>query len=120
MWKFDSFLSRFSLGSKTSRIFLNKDGSVLTWNDRMEEIEGYKSHEIVGKKFNHFFSTSDNSSQSFEKILDVTSRKGKSKHTGIHFRKDGSIWRGTIVLQVIRDEAKAVIGFDMLAKARRR
>jgi PAS domain S-box-containing protein len=118
MWTFETILSKYF--PKTSRIFLNKDGSVLTWNASMEEIEGYKPHEIVGKKFNHFFSSTNSSSQSFEKMLELTSKRGKSKHSGIHFRKDGSIIRGSITLQAIRDEAKTVIGFDLIAKAKHR
>lgn len=82
----------------------------------MEEFEGYKESEIVGKKFNTFFSPVDTSPGSFEKILTSASRKGRSKHYGLHFRKDGSVVRGTIVLTAIKDEKKDIIGYDMLAR----
>jgi PAS domain S-box-containing protein len=116
MWTLKTILSKFT--PKSSNIFLNKDGSILTWNPGMEDIEGYTANEIVGKKFNVFFSPT-NSSYALESLLNITSKKGRSKLSGIHFRKDGSIYRGSITLKAIRDEEKSLIGFDLYAKARK-
>jgi PAS domain S-box-containing protein len=112
----NNLFSKILPTSKTPSIFLNRDGSVLTWNSKMEEFEGYKENEIVGKKFNTFFSSVDSNPGSFEKILINTSEKGKTKHSGLHFRKDGSVVRGSIILTAIRDEKKETIGFGMSAK----
>jgi len=110
---FASIFSKIFFPSKISRISLNKDGSVLTWNDQMEAVEGYKASEVLGKKISYFFSSLDTGKQSMEKMLRVTLKKGTSKHRGIYFRRDGSIFRGSIILKAVRNANKEVIGFDM-------
>jgi PAS domain S-box-containing protein len=110
---FASIFSKIFSPSKISRISLNKDGSVLTWNDQMEQVEGYKATEVLGKKISYFFSSLDTGKQSMERMLKVTLKKGISKHRGIHFRKDGSIFRGSIILKAVMNEKKELIGFDM-------
>jgi PAS domain S-box-containing protein len=106
-------ISGFFPGYKSPQIFLNRDGSILTWNNDMEILEGYKAHEIVGKKLTAFFSSMDASPDSLEKMLNLTMKKGRSRHSGIHFRKDGTIFKGKISLSAIKDEKKEIIGFDL-------
>lgn len=104
------------IASPASSILLKRDGTVISWNIDFEKIEGYSASEVIGKKFTHFFSSLDTSPNAFEKIIRQTIQKGKTKYKGIHFKKDGSILRGYIILKTLRDEARNIIGFHLFVE----
>jgi len=52
-------------------ILMNLDGTLLSWNQGVEKIKGYKEHEILGKNFRIFYLPSDREAELPEKLLEL-------------------------------------------------
>ena len=97
-------------------ILLDTDGTILTWNRGVEQIKGYKEHEIIGQNFSIFYMPSDRQAGLPEQLLDLARTEGRARHIGRRVRKDGSIFFGSIVITAIHDENDEVIGFTKLTR----
>lgn len=97
-------------------ILLDTDGTILTWNQGVEKIKGYKEHEIVGQNFSIFYLPADRQAGLPKQLIDLATREGRARHIGRRLRKDGSIFWGSIVITAIHDEQGNVIGFTKLTR----
>lgn len=97
-------------------ILLDRDGTILTWNKGVEQIKGYKEHEILGQNFNIFYLPDDRQARLPEKLIALAVAEGRARHVGRRVRKDGSIFWGSIVITAIHDENNEVIGFTKLTR----
>jgi PAS domain S-box-containing protein len=97
-------------------ILLDIDGTILTWNKGVEQIKGYKEHEIVGQNFRIFYLPEDRQARLPEKLIDLAVREGRAKHIGRRVRRDGSIFWGSILITAIHDEHGGVVGFTKLTR----
>ena len=97
-------------------ILLDVDGTILSWNKGVEQIKGYKEHEILGQNFRIFYLPADRQAGLPEKLLDLAKREGRARHIGRRVRKDGSTFWGSIVITSLHDEKGAVVGFTKLTK----
>src|ERR1041385_7199841 len=85
-------------------ILLDIDGTILTWNQGVEKIKGYKEHEIVGQNFNIFYLPGDRQHKLPEKLLDIAKREGRAQYTGRRVRKDGTTFWGSMLITALHDE----------------
>lgn len=97
-------------------ILLDKDGTILTWNKGVEQIKGYKEHEIIGQNFRIFYLPEDRQAKLPEKLIDLAVKEGQARHVGRRVRKDGTIFWGSILITAIHDENNEVIGFTKLTR----
>ena len=97
-------------------ILLDLDGTILTWNKGVEQIKGYKAHEIIGQNFRIFYMPRDRQENLPEKLLDLARLEGRARHVGRRVRKDGSIFWGSILITAIHDEDNNVLGFTKLTR----
>ena len=90
---------------------LDSDGFVASWNAGAERIKGYRSTEIIGQHFSRFFTREDIAGRVPERSLDLARTNGRHEVEGWRVRKDGGRFWANAVLQAIRDEHGALIGF---------
>lgn len=97
-------------------ILLDKNGTILTWNQGVEKIKGYAAHEIIGQNFNIFYLPQDRQAGLSNQLLDLARKEGRAKHIGRRLRKDGTIFWGSITITAIHDENNEVVGFTKLTR----
>jgi PAS domain S-box-containing protein len=95
---------------------LDPEGFVTTWNVGAERIKGYKAAEIVGQHFSRFFTNSDQERGLPEKILQAARTSGRYESEGWRVRKDGGQFWANAIVQPIRDDDGALIGFAKITR----
>jgi PAS domain S-box-containing protein len=97
-------------------ILLSVDGIIENWNVGAEKIKGYAASEVIGKKFDLFYTEEARNDKLPDKLLNVAREKGKATHEGWRVRKDGSKFWGTIVITALHGKDGKVIGFSKVTR----
>jgi PAS domain S-box-containing protein len=97
-------------------ILLDKEGTIINWNQGAEKIKGYTDKEIVGKNFRIFYLSEDRESRLPEKLISEALKNGRAVHEGWRIRKDGSRFWGSITITALHDEYDQVIGFVKMTR----
>lgn len=97
-------------------ILLNVDGVIENWNTGAEKIKGYTSSEILGKKFEIFYTTEDRENGLPGKLLAIARETGRSTHEGWRIRKDGTRFWGSITITALHNKEGEVIGFSKVTR----
>jgi len=95
---------------------LDPDGHVSNWNVGAERIKGYRPEEIIGAHFSRFYAEEDRLNGEPEKALATAVGEGRFEKEGWRVRKDGSRFRANVVIQPIRDDTGAVLGFAKVTR----
>ena len=95
---------------------LDPEGFVASWNAGAEHIKGYKPVEIIGQHFSRFFTPEDRASGLPEKILKDARATGRHEAEGWRVRKDGCRFWANAILQPVRNEQGALIGFAKITR----
>ena len=95
---------------------LDPDGFVTTWNSGAERIKGYKAVEIIGQHFSRFFTPEDRASGLPERILEAARSIGRYEGEGWRVRKDGTRFCANGIIQPVRDEKGALVGFAKVTR----
>jgi PAS domain S-box-containing protein len=90
---------------------LDPNGIVVTWNSGAENIKGYQAAEIIGRYFSVFYNDEDRLADVPARALAVAKEQGKWQAEGWRNRKDGSVFWASEVIDAVRDEQGALIGF---------
>ena len=96
--------------------FMNQNGVIQSWNSGAEHIKGYKSHEIIGKNFSQFYTSSDLEKKHPENELKMALEFGRYEEEGWRVRKDGSTFWANIVLTPLFDLNGQHIGFSKVTR----
>lgn len=97
-------------------ILLSSEGIIENWNTGAEHIKGYKSEEIIGKKFEIFYGLEDRERKLPQQLLQEARENGKAMHEGWRVRKDGSKFWGTIVITALHNKSGDIIGFSKVTR----
>ncbi|MEI9918496.1 MAG: PAS domain S-box protein [Bacteroidota bacterium] len=97
-------------------ILLDAEGYITEWNKGAEKIKGYKASEVIGKKFEIFYTEPDRQSGLPYHLLKLASMQGSVSHEGWRVRKDGTRFWGSVVITVMHDEEGKVIGFSKVTR----
>ncbi|SFH73855.1 PAS domain S-box-containing protein [Bradyrhizobium sp. Gha] len=95
---------------------LDIGGVVRTWNKGAERLKGYAAEEIIGKHFSTFYTPEDRDKGLPERVLATTAETGRFASEGWRVRKDGTRFWALVVLDAIRDEEGALIGFAKVTR----
>jgi PAS domain S-box-containing protein len=95
---------------------ITRDGRVATWNSGARRLKGYAADEIIGEPFSRFFTSEDQQDGLPQRILDTAARTGRHETEGWRVRKDGSRFWALAVVDAIRDERGALIGFAKVTR----
>ncbi len=95
---------------------LDPEGRIVTWNSGAERLKGYSSQEIIGEHFSRFFSQEDRDAGLPGAALATAAREGRFEAEGWRLRKDGSRFWAHAILDAIRGEDRAIIGFAKITR----
>ncbi|WP_136682309.1 EAL domain-containing protein [Falsirhodobacter xinxiangensis] len=90
---------------------LDPSGNVANWNAGAERNKGYTAEEIVGENFSRFFSAEDRLARLPERALETALRQGKFQAEGWRYRKDGSRFWASVLVEPIHGDDGAHLGF---------
>ncbi|MBK8364296.1 MAG: PAS domain S-box protein [Bacteroidetes bacterium] len=97
-------------------ILLDINGIIQNWNAGAERIKGYRSDEVIGKKFELFYTPEDLNSKMPDRLLNYAKEHGKAVQEGWRVRKDGTRFWGTIVITALHNKENEVIGFSKVTR----
>ena len=104
-------------GIKDYSIFmLDASGTVVTWNDGGELIQGYSSGEIIGKHFSLFYTTDDLLIKKPELELQIASTTGSYREEGWRVRKGGSVFWASVVITALLNDRNILVGFSKIVR----
>nr|QQZ49768.1 PAS domain S-box protein [Phenylobacterium glaciei] len=95
---------------------LDPDGQVTNWNAGAERIKGYRADEIVGQHFSRFYTDEDRAAGGPQRALATAAAEGRYEHEGWRLRKDGTQFWAHVIIDPIRDDGGAVIGFAKITR----
>jgi PAS domain S-box-containing protein len=95
---------------------LDATGRIVTWNAGAERYKGYKAGEIVGQHFSRFFTDEDRAADLPARALRIAAREGRFENEGWRVRKDGTRFWAHVVLDPIRGDDGALIGFAKITR----
>jgi PAS domain S-box-containing protein len=95
---------------------LSPEGHVTNWNFGAERIKGYSADEIVGEHFSRFYTPEDVEKGLPFAALEKARSDGRYESEGWRMRKDGTKFWASAVIDAIRDENGALIGFAKITR----
>ena len=95
---------------------LDPEGNITNWNLGAQRIKGYTPEEIIGKHFSQFYTDEDRSNGEPRRTLETAKRDGKFEKEAWRVRKDGSRFWAHVVIDPLRDETGALIGFAKITR----
>ncbi len=95
---------------------LDPAGIITTWNAGAQRIKGYAPSEVIGRHFSIFFERADAQAGMPQRSLDIAEREGRFEGQGWRVRKDGSRFLVHVVIDPIRNDAGAIIGFAKITR----
>jgi PAS domain S-box-containing protein len=95
---------------------LDRTGIITTWNAGAQRIKGYEPAEVIGKHFSIFFQPEDAQNGIPQRALDTVVAEGRYEGQGWRLRKDGSRFMAHVVVDPIKDEQGALIGFAKITR----
>ncbi len=95
---------------------LDPTGRVSNWNAGAERIKGYAAAEIVGQNFSKFYTAEDRDAGEPQRALAVASSVGRFEKEGWRVRKNGERFWAHVVIDAIRGEDGALLGFAKVTR----
>ena len=95
---------------------LSPDGVVVTWNAGAQRFKGYRPEEIIGRHFSVFYTDEEQARGRPAQALELARTSGRFEDEGWRVRKDGTRFWASVVLDPIRDEAGALLGFTKITR----
>src|SRR5262249_37254222 len=95
---------------------LDRDGIVASWNPGAERLKGYRTTEILGQHFSRFYTDEDRASGLPARALEISAREGRFEHEGWRVRQDGSRFWASVIIDPIRDETGALLGYAKVTR----
>jgi two-component system CheB/CheR fusion protein len=83
---------------------------VTSWNTGAERLLGWSEHEALGQSADVIFTPEDRAAKAPEKEARTARREGRASDERMHVRKDGSRFRGTGTMMLMRNQAGEAIG----------
>ena len=95
---------------------LDPEGYVSSWNQGAERIKQYRTEEIIGQHFSKFYPGGGGRKGEPQNALATARREGRFEKEGWRVRKDGTQFWANIIIDPIRDETGAIIGFAKITR----
>ncbi len=97
-------------------VMLDPQGLVASWNSGAQRITGYAASEIVGQPFSCFYAEAERVAGVPARALQTAAEHGKLETEGWRVRKDGTRFWASVVIDAIRDEHGALVGFAKITR----
>lgn len=97
-------------------ILLTPDGKISSWNTSAQVLKGYTEQEILGQHFSIFFEKEEQSNPLCITILETAKLKGKYEDEHKQFRKDGSHFWASLLVQPLYNSNNQLVGFATITR----
>jgi len=95
---------------------LDPRGRVVTWNSGAENMQGYRSGEIIGRRFSRFYTPEDVARGKPEQVLATAAAEGRYSDEGWCVRRDGTRFWANILLTALRAESGNLVGYSRIGR----
>ena len=95
---------------------LDPTGIVTSWNAGAQRFKGYSEQEIIGQHFSRFYMEEDRDAGLPARALLIAEHEGRFAAEGWRVRKDGSRFWADVVIDPVRSEGGALIGFAKVTR----
>jgi PAS domain S-box-containing protein len=95
---------------------LDPTGVVTSWNAGAQRFKGYLEHEIIGRHFSRFYLPEDREIGLPQRALAVAEADGRFEADGWRLRKDGTRFWANVVIDAVRDDDGALLGFAKVTR----
>jgi PAS domain S-box-containing protein len=95
---------------------LSPEGIITNWNAGAERIKGYTPQEIIGQHFSKFYSPEDAAAGLPQMGLQTARQVGRFEKEGWRYRKDGSKFWASVVIDAIRAPTGELIGYAKITR----
>ena len=95
---------------------LDPTGHVSSWNAGAERFKGYQASEIIGEHFSRFYTEEDLEAGIPKQALETAATEGRFEAQGWRVRKDGGRFWANVVIDPIRDDSGALLGFTKITR----
>jgi PAS domain S-box-containing protein len=95
---------------------LDPRGYITNWNVGGERLKGYTAEDIVGEHFSKFYTPEDRDAGEPARALETAARESRYEKEGWRVRKDGERFFANVVIDAIRDDDGALIGFAKITR----
>ena len=95
---------------------LSPEGCVTNWNPGAQRIKGYAPEEVIGKHFSMFYTPEDREAGEPQRSLETAVREGRFESKSWRLRKDGTRFLAHVVVDAIRGETGALLGFAKITR----
>jgi diguanylate cyclase (GGDEF)-like protein/PAS domain S-box-containing protein len=95
---------------------LDKNGTIVTWNEGVEHILGYKEDEIVGKHLSILYPKEGEKMKSSEDDMRSAVESGGTLEEEMQRTKDGSLFFATKAITPLYDEEGVLDGFSVVLR----
>lgn len=92
-------------------VLLDIEGTILSWNDSVQEMKGYTADEILGQNFEIFYTLKDREAKLPHQLIALAKKEGSARHIGKRVTKDGTAFWGSISITALKDEHNRILGF---------
>jgi PAS domain S-box-containing protein len=95
---------------------LDPRGTIVSWNTGAERFKGYLAKEVIGQHFSLFYTDADRQAGLPDRVLGMAAEAGKFEAEGWRVRKDGTRFWAHVVVDAIRNEDGALVGFAKITR----
>jgi PAS domain S-box-containing protein len=95
---------------------LDPGGRVSSWNPGAQRFKGYQAHEIVGEHFSRFYTPEDQAAGLPHLALEIATDEGRFEREGWRVRKDGTRMWAHVVIDAIKSEDGALVGYAKITR----
>ncbi|SIT48947.1 PAS/PAC sensor hybrid histidine kinase [Paraburkholderia piptadeniae] len=95
---------------------LSPDGTITNWNAGARRIKGFSAEEVVGSNFSRFYTPEDTAAGLPERGLSIAAEEGRFESEGWRVRKDGRRFWAHVVIDAIKGEDGALVGFAKITR----
>jgi PAS domain S-box-containing protein len=95
---------------------LNPEGVIASWNTGAQRIKGYSAEEIIGQHFSVFYAPEDRKRGLPQESLAAAAAAGKFEAEGWRYRKDGTRFWASVVIDAVRSESGDLLGFAKVTR----
>jgi PAS domain S-box-containing protein len=95
---------------------LDPNGVVTNWNRGAERIKGYGADKIIGQHFSLFYTAEDRAAGTPMRALNIAAEQGRYDAEGWRVRKDGSLFWASVIIDAVRGNDGALIGFAKVTR----
>lgn len=97
-------------------LMLDEHGHIMSWSVGAERIKGWRADEIIGRHFSCFYTQEARSQGLPDQALATALVTGQYRNEGWRVRKDGSLFRASVLITAVRDAAGHIKGFAKVTR----